>query len=343
MAERQRIRLRDVADRAGVHSSTVSRALNPETAGMVRPDVARRVLEAAEALGYRPNPIASSLRTNRTLTVGIVVPDITNPLFPPIIRGIEDTLGPAGYTAIIANTDNDPERERITIDRMRERRVDGLILATARRRDSMIEDSRRDGIPLVLINRTVDSDGIACIVNDDALGMRLVVDHIVALGHERIAYVGGPASLSTGHARNRGFRNAIRRAGIEHDTALTVLAESFAEEPGRRACEKLLASGIPFTAIVTANDLLALGCYDALADAGLKCPRDVSVTGFNDIPFLARMSPPLTTVRISHYHMGTRAADMVLELARNADQPVQKLLLEPELVVRRSTAKPLRT
>ena len=135
---RRRITLRDVADRAGVHASTVSRALNPEKLGMVTPVVARRVADAAEQLGYRPNPIASSLRTNRTFTIGILIPDVTNPLFPPIIRGIEDTLSPVGYTAIIANTDNDPDRERLTVERMRERRVDGLILATARRKDGLI-------------------------------------------------------------------------------------------------------------------------------------------------------------------------------------------------------------
>ena len=117
---------------------------------------------------------------------------MTNPLFPPIIRGIEDTLAPAGYTAIIANTDNDPDRERLTVERMRERRVDGLILATARRKDALIETCRRDDIPLVLINRTIDADGVASVVCDEGLGMKLVVDHMVALGHTRIAYVGGP-------------------------------------------------------------------------------------------------------------------------------------------------------
>lgn len=338
--DRTRTTLRDVADRAGVHASTVSRALNPETAGMVTPDVAKRVLDAAKHLGYRPNPIASSLRTNRTLTIGVVIPDLTNPLFPPIIRGIEDKLAPAGYTAIIANTDNDPERESITIDRMRERRVDGLILATARRKDSLIDVCLQADTPLVLINRTVDGDGVACIVNDEALGMKLVVDHLAGLGHQNIAYVGGPNNLSTGHLRNRGFRQAMRRAGLTPDNDLIVLADSFSEEPGRAACAQLIARDKPFTAIVAANDLLALGCFDAIADAGIRCPRDVSITGFNDMPFLNRLNPPLTTVRISHYHMGSRAAETILDIVQRTELPVQRLLLEPELVIRRSTARP---
>ena len=339
-AAKRRVTLRDVADRAGVHASTVSRALNRETSGMVTSDVAQRVADAANQLGYRPNPIASSLRTNRTYTIGIVIPDVTNPLFPPIIRGIEDTLAPAGYTAIIANTDNDPDRERLTVDRMRERRVDGLILATARRKDGLIETCQRDDIPLVLINRTIDADGVASIVSDEGLGMKLVVDHMVALGHSKIAYIGGPDHLSTGHLRNRGFRRAMRQAGVMPDPDLIALVENFMEEPGRLACTDLLSRPAKFTALIAANDLLALGCLDAFAAAGMNCPRDVSLSGFNDMPFLSRFMPPLTTVRISHYHMGTRAAETILDLAKQTDLPVQRLLLEPQLVIRQSTAAP---
>jgi LacI family transcriptional regulator len=338
--KRSRITLRHVADHAGVHPSTVSRALNPETRSMLKPDLAARVVKAAAELGYRPHPIASSLRTNRTQTIGVVIPDLTNPLFPPIIRGIEDRLAAAGYTAIIANTDNDRARNRLTVERMRERRVDGLILATARRRDPLIAECSREDIPFLLINRTTDGDGVACIVNDDALGMRLVVDHIVALGHRRIAYVGGPSALSTGHMRSEGFDAAMRAAGIPVEPAFVIHADAFQEGAGLDAAHALLATALPFTAIVAANDLLALGCLDALKEVGLDCPRDVSITGFNDIPFLERAVPALTTVRIAHYHMGAQAADYILALARDEDVPVQKILLEPELVVRTSTAPP---
>lgn len=338
--KRSRVTLRHVADHAGVHPSTVSRALNTETRSMLKPDLAARVARAASELGYRPHPIASSLRTNRTQTIGVVIPDLTNPLFPPIIRGIEDRLAIAGYTAIIANTDNDRARDRLTVERMRGRRVDGLILATARRRDPLIAECRRDDIPVVLINRTTDTDGIACIINDDALGMRLVVDHMVAQGHERIAYVGGPPTLSTGHMRNEGFEEAMRAANRRIEPELIVHADAFREESGRDAAHALMAKALPFTALIAANDLLALGCLDALEEAGLDCPRDVSVTGFNDMPFLERAVPALTTVRIAHYHMGTQAAELILALARDEDIPIQRILLEPELVTRTSTAAP---
>jgi LacI family transcriptional regulator len=332
--------LRDVADRAGVHASTVSRALNPATADMVTREVVIRVTEAADQLGYRPNPIASSLRTNRTLTIGVIIPDVTNPLYPPIIRGIEDTLAPAGYSALIASTDNDADRERLMLQRIRERRVDGLILAAALRKDSIIEDYRRDDIPLVLVNRTIDGDGISYVISDDTLGMKLAVDHMVALGHTKIAYVGGPNHVSTGHTRNKGFRTAMRQAGMVRDPGLITLAETFLEEPGRIACSTLLSHGKEFTALIAANDLLALGCLDALTEAGMRCPEDVSVTGYNDISFMDRLNPPLTTVRISHYHMGTKAADSILDLTKKPRIPVQRLLLEPQLVIRKSTAPP---
>ncbi len=309
---------------------------------MLKPALAARVAKAASELGYRPHPIASSLRTSRTQTIGVVIPDLTNPLFPPIIRGIEDRLAKSGYTAIIANTDNDRARNRLTVERMRERRVDGLILATARRRDPLIAECRRDDIPVVLINRTVESDGVPCIVNDDALGMRLVVEHMESLGHRKIAYVGGPATLSTGHMRNQAFEQAMRNAGLAVDPALVVHADGYSEGAGRAAAHALLAAALPFPALVTANDLLALGGLDALAEAGMKCPDDVSVTGFNDIPFLERVVPALTTVRIPHYHMGAQAAELVLSLARDEDVPVQKILLEPELIVRSSTTSPTR-
>ena len=146
--------------------------------------------------------------------------------------------------------------------------------------------------------------------------------------------------LSTGHLRNTGFRRAMRQAGMIPDPDLIVLAENYREEPGRRACAELLSRSAKFTALIAANDLLALGCLDAFAEAGINCPNDVSVSGFNDMPFLSRLNPPLTTVRISHYHMGTRAAETILGLAKESGLPVQRLLVEPQLVIRDSTAPP---
>lgn len=332
-----RITLRDVARRVGVHPSTVSRVLNPETKSMVTPGIAKRVTEAAHQLGYRPNPFAYSLKTNRSRLVGVVVPDLVNPIFPPMIRGIEAVLEAAGYTAIVANTDNQAERERIILERMRERQVDGLILATAHRNDASVAHAEETGLALVLINRTVDGRAVFAVVAEDRAGIRLAVEHLAGLGHRRIAHLAGPQDVSTGHRRREGFIAVMEEAGLPVDPRLIVSTAAYTEEEGRKGLMALWAAGLPFTAVVAANDLLALGCYDALQERGLRCPEDVSITGFNDMPFVDKLRPPLTTVRIPLYGMGADAARLILDQLQGTAREAQTLSLAPSLIVRGST------
>ncbi|MGE5148245.1 MAG: LacI family DNA-binding transcriptional regulator [Candidatus Eiseniibacteriota bacterium] len=338
---RSKVTINDVAKAVGVHPSTVSRVLNPGTRHMVTAEIARRVGEAAEKLGYHPNALAHGLRTHRSRTIGVLIPDITNPVFPPILRGIEDALAGAGYIVIIANTDGEPERDRMILDRMLGRRVDGLILATARRKDPMVDRCLAEDVPVVLINRsTASSPKVAAVINDDATGIGLTVAHLAGLGHKRIAHVAGPQRLSTGYDRRRGFIEAMKAARLKPDPALIATADAYTEREGQRALSSLLDRGKRFTAVVAANDLLALGCYDALAAHGLACPKDVSVTGFNDMPFVDKLNPPLTTVRIQHYEMGVQAAKAMLEQLRDPGTGRIDIRLEPALVVRGSTARP---
>ncbi len=331
--------LRDVARVAGVHPGTVSRALNPQTRGLVNERTARRVLDAAQELGYRPNPIARGLRTNRSNTIGVLVPDLMNPLFAAVVRGIEDGLREAGYTPLIANTDNDAERERVAYEAMSARQVDGFIAATARRDHWLLADQVRAGVKVVLVNRRVDSDALPAVTGDDHEGIRLAVEHLAGLGHRRIAHLAGSQALYTGWTRHQGFLDAMESRGLELDPDLIVFSEAFTEREGARCCAELLARRRDFTAIVAGNDLLALGCYDALERHGLRCPDDVSVVGYNDMPFVDRFRPPLTTVRVPHYELGATAAELMLEQLRVADAPPRQLLLAPELVVRGSTAR----
>ncbi len=335
----QRVTLRDVARQVGVHPSTVSRALNPGTRELITDEIAERIAKAAEALAYRPNPIAYSLKTNRSRTVGVLIPDITNPVFPPIIRGIEDAFAQVGYTAVLANTDNDPERERVILQNMVGRRVDGMIMATARRRDPLVDQCLADEIPLVLINRTVERVDVSSVLNDDALGIQLTVNHMAQSGHRRIAHVGGPLGLSTGFARYSAFLKSMKAAGLRADPKLIVVCNAFTEREGRRALLALWSRDHRFTAVVTANDLLALGCYDAAAELGLRVPEQLSVSGFNDMPFVDKLHPSLTTVRIPHYKMGAQAAMTLLARLENREAPIQHVRFKPELVVRGSTAK----
>jgi LacI family transcriptional regulator len=333
------VTIRDVARVAKVHPGTVSRALNEETRALVNPDTAERVLQAAESLGYRPNRIARGLKTSRSHTIGVLIPDITNPLFPPILRGVEDRLDEAGYTSLIVNTDNDPERERVYLEAMRDRQVDGFISATARL-DRELAELAGGGMPLVLVNRSLEDGSVPAVTVDDRRGIALAVEHVAGLGHRRIGHVAGPQNLSTGHRRCLGFVEAMGEAGLDAPEELISFGEAFTEEAGARACAALLDSAPSVTAIVAGNDLMAIGCYDVIEERGLRCPEDVSIVGFNDMPFLDKLRPPLTSVRIPQREIGKVAADLLLEQLSEGVPEASEILLEPALIVRGSTGPP---
>ncbi|MGG5811030.1 LacI family DNA-binding transcriptional regulator [Falsiroseomonas sp. CW058] len=340
-----RITIADVARAAGVHASTVSRALNPATRGMVTDAVAARVGEAAARLGWRPSAIAAGLRTRRSRTIGILVPDLVNPIFPPIVRAAETLLVQHGYATLVANTDNDPAREEMLISRMAEHLVDGLMLASAAEGTRAVELCTRLRIPAVLINRRLPGAGRgaaagSAVTNDDRLGIGLAVAHLLELGHRRIAHLAGPAGVSTAIDRRAGFRAALRARGLDPAAAPVVAAAAYTVEAGRTAMARLLG-GPPFTAVVAANDMLCLGVYDALAAAGLRPGADISVTGFNDMPFVDRIHPALTTIRIQHAEMGRQAATLLLDEMADPSARRRDIRLVPELVIRASTAPPL--
>jgi LacI family transcriptional regulator len=334
------VTLKDVAAVAGVHPATASRALNPETRPLVSDDTARRILSAADSLGYRPNTVARSLRTRRSHTVGVLIPDLNNPLFPPIVRGIEDRLAADGYVALIGNTDSDDERERLVFDRMRARHVDGFVFATAHLHSPLLDEAAADELAVVLVNRHAEGYGFPSVSVDNERGIALSVSHLASLGHRRIAHIAGPQDVSTGLSRYRGFMAAMEAHDLEVDPALVVRASSFSLEEGERCCRELLAAGRGCTAIAAGNDMLAVGCYAALESAGLSCPHDMSVVGFNDMPFIERLRPPLTSVSFPHYQVGTEAGRLILEQIASNNDEAKILYLAPELKVRGSTAPP---
>jgi LacI family transcriptional regulator len=332
-----RVTIADVARAAGVHPSTVSRALNPTTRGMVTEAVAARVVEVADRLGWRPSAVAAGLRTRKSRTIGILVPDLVNPVFPPIVRAAEALLAEAGYVALLANTDTDAAREALLIERMAAHLVDGLMLASAASGSRALELCARLRIPVVLINRRLPDAGVPAVVNDDRRGMALAVQHLVALGHTRIGHIAGPLGVSTAADRQAGFLAALAAAGLDHHPARIVAADAYTAAAGKHAMERLLAMH-RFSAVAVANDMLCLGVYDALAAAGLKVGTDISVTGFNDMPFIDRIAPPLTTVRIQHAEMGRQAAEVLLAQMAGATLGSPDIVLQPELVVRSSAA-----
>lgn len=333
------VTLREVAKAAGVHPGTASRALNEATKSLVRPETVERVVAAATSLGYRPNYLARSFKTRQTRSVGVVIPDINNPLFPPMVLGIEDRLTAEGYVTVLANTQNEASRRERIFAEMLERHVDGLIVATAKREDPELVALSQSGVAVVLVNRVVDDRSFSSASVDDAAGVRAVVDHLVRLGHERIGHLAGPQSMSTGYARYHGFLASMQAIGRPVDPDLVVAADSFTIDEGERCAAMLLERGTAPTAIVAANDMLALGAYSVLEHAGLRCPEDISVVGFNDMPFIDRLNPPLTTVRIPHHELGAHAAQLLVDQLRQPDIPLKVLLLVPSLVVRGSTAR----
>jgi LacI family transcriptional regulator len=330
--------LRDVAAAADVHPATASRALNPETRLLVSEETARRVTASAAKLGYRPNPVARSLRTRRSHTVGVLIPDLNNPIFPPIVRGLEDKLAAAGYVALLGNTDADANRERTLFEQMRARHVDGFVLATATRHDRLLAEAAAAELPVVLMNRLSQDYSFPSVSVDNEQGARMAVTHLARLGHTRIAHIAGPQEASTGTGRLRGFRDGMASHGLEVDEDLIAYASKYTVEEGARCYRELLVRHVDFTAVAAGNDMLAVGCYAALDEEARQCPDDVSVIGFNDMPFIDRLRPPLTTVRFPHYQLGTEAAQLLLERINGGDGPVKILYLAPELVVRGSTA-----
>lgn len=333
-----RTTLRDVARRVGVHPSTVSRVLSPVTRDMVSAQLTEKVQQAVDEMGYRANPFAYSLKTNRSFTVGVLIPDLTNPLFPPIIRAIDHTLGKAGYTAMLADVNENPVTEQTILDRMKARQIDGLILATSHRHDERVRECLEEGISTVLINRTIEDESVCSITVDDINGVRLAIDHLVSLGHKKIGHIAGPQYTSTAYARYHGYMEAMRAHGMDPTPDLVVFCDDFSEEEGNRATRTILGADPGVTALVAATDLLALGCYDALDERGILCPRGVSVVGYNDMPFVDKFRPPLTTIRIPLGKMGSMAADALLELMGDENAHVKSVVLAPELIIRGSTA-----
>ncbi len=342
---RRRATLKDVAEAVGVHVSTVSRALNPETRHFIRPEVAETILEAARRLEYKPNAAAYSLRTNRTRIIGVVIPDIANPVFPPIIRGIEDVLSEHGYMAMLVNSEPRNPRHAATVAALQAHGIDGLVMASLERNDRTIRSAVEEGIPVVTVNRRTENPDVASVTNDEDSGIRQILEHLKGLGHSRVVNVAGPQSISTGKARYDAFERHRRDLAFDTSPELVVFADALNEPEGERCAALALDRVSCFTAILAANDQLAIGTVSLLRKRGIVCPAGMSVTGFNDMPMVDRFDPPLTTVRVQQYQVGRRAAEILLDLIRGGEPEAPPLatphiVMPVELIVRGSTTDP---
>lgn len=328
--------LRDVAREARVHVSTVSRVLNDQAAaGRITQDTEERIREVARRIGYRRNTIARALRTGRTLVVGMVVPDVANLYQAEITRGAGDVFYADGYSLILASTDDDPAHAASQVSAMLGVQAEGLMYGVARGDDAVLAGIIDEGIPVVLFNRAATGVGISAVLPDDHGGTRLAVEHLLLLGHTRIVHVGGPEDVSSTVNRLEAFEETLRAARLTGSHHFTQRQN---EEEGYRVTRTLLEERPDTTAVLAANDRLALGAIDAIGASGRSCPDDVSVVGFNDMPYTERFSPPLTTVRISQNELGARTARLLLETIADPRRAPETQLVSAQLVVRGSTA-----
>ncbi len=307
-------------------------------------ELVARVASAAKELGYRPNRVARALRMDRSSSVGLLIPDISNPAYPPIVRGLEDALRPSGISVLLASTDNDARREVELVSAMIDHRVDGLLLATATTKYPPLQTLLAAKIPVVLLNRSTDDLAVPLVRGDDQKGIRLAVQHLVALGHRHIAHLAGTDSVSNGFDRRQAFVASMKEAGLDVDPAAIVSADQFrgpvGVDLGVALAGELLNRKVPFTAVIAANDLLAIGCYDVFKTANIRIPEDISVVGYNDVYLVDRLSPPLTTVRHPLYEIGVRAGRLMMERFAGAENEAMTIALATTLIVRGSTAPP---
>lgn len=324
--------LRTLATELGVHPSTVSRALRTDGSGKVSAKMRARVLEAAGAAGYRPNPWASSLRTSRTYALGLLIPHLVDVALAQMFEGAEDRARQLGYQAITTGTHDEPEAERELVEGLLQRRVEGLILATATLVDPYLGELEQRGVPFVLLNRVSGSH--PSVRGDDELGGFLATSHLIAQGHRRIGMVAGQIKFSTSALRLRGYKRALAQAGIPADPSL-VVSSSFEPHGGLVAGTQLLAQTLRPTAIFAVNDYTAVGVMAAARDLGVRIPQDLALVGYNDSNISALLHTPLTSVALPLRRMGVEAVDLLLRRLRG--EAADTVVIPPTLLVRASS------
>jgi LacI family transcriptional regulator len=335
---REVIRLADVAREAGVGTSIVSRVLNGDPTVSIRPETRTRIEEAARALNYRPNAFARGLKLRRTMTLGVVIPNLAYPVNAQIIRGAERRAGLAGYVTLLADADEFLQSGEAYRRLLLEQRVDGLLIASASTDETLLGELARSGLPFVLANRRVPHLGPSVTV-DDAKGVEIAVHHLLEIGHRRIAHITGPRDADTARRRATGFRSAMRSARVAVPASYVVEA-TYEEEGGLRAMDRLLALATPPTAVVVWSLAAAVGALAAARRRGLRMPDELSIVGFHDAPLAEYLDPPLTTVRMPLGEMAERGIEMLLQVIEGRRVRSQVVQTLPELVRRSSTSAP---
>jgi len=328
--------IHDVARKAGVSSATVSHVIN--NSRFVAPETRQRVMEAIEALRYRRDGVARSLRRAKTSTIGVIIADIANPFFADLVRGIEDRIynHEEGFNLILCNTDESADKERLYLDVLQEKRIEGLIIVPTGENVAYLEELVRAGLPIVFADRFIDGLGADSVVVDSENGAFVATSHLIASGHRRIVALRAMIAATTVEKRIDGYRHALEHAGIAFDPALVISCRHSIED-AHQVGLRILDSDPRPTAVFSTNNYMMLGMVQAITDRGLRCPHDIAVVGFDDFAWAASFSPRLTALAQPAYALGCEAADILMKRISGAviGTPVHKVL-KGDLIVRES-------
>ena len=329
--------IKAVAKRANVSTATVSRTMNGSA--KVSPRTAERVRRAIEALNFYPNTNARALGSGRSSLYGLIISDITNPFFPELVKSFEDIAVAHGQEVLIANTNYDPERMKICVTRMLQRKVDGVAIMTSEMDEGLIEVFSRRHIPLVFLDTGAPAPGVSRVRIDYSAGVDASMSHLIGLGHKSIAFISGPMRLPSAQMRYKAFMESSARDHLVANADM-IQEGNHRVDGGHDAMQRILASGAKPTAVLASNDLTAIGAMGAIAEAGLRVPQDISVIGFDDIQLSAFTMPPLTTVSLPRTEIANAAFRALLN-TRKSDKtkPVdgEDHLVRSTLVLRKST------
>lgn len=330
--------IRDVAKRAGVATMTVSRVIN--NSGYVSAETRTKVEAAVAELGYVPNMLGPSLRFNQTKTLALVLTDITNPFWTTVARGAEDAAHVQGYSVIFCNTDESLEKQDQYLTMLLKRRIDGILLTPAASAPESVQLIQKQGIPVVVLDRSVPVKDVDMIRGDSTGGAYMLTQHLLDLGHTDIRMLAGHHDVSTSYERVVGFQQALQEAGLKSDDSRIIWGE-FTQESGRKMTEDILKHTLRPTALFAANNFIAIGAMRAILDAGLQVPQDITLVSFDDLPEALSAEPFMTNVAQPTYEMGFQAANLLIaRMTGDKTQDFRTILLPTDLIIRRSSGPP---
>jgi LacI family transcriptional regulator len=331
-----KITIKDIAQEAGVSTATVSKVLNKKDHHISAATV-DRIMKIVKDYNYIPNGLASSMVTKKTKTLGLLIPDITNPFFPEIARGVEDRANEEGYSVIYCNTDDDLIKEEKCLSMLIEKMVDAIIIVPSASRTVDYHCLKNISIPTIFVDRDLDiEDFTAKVLVDNYKGSYEAVTYLIEKGYKRIAFITGPSSTKTSQQRLEGYRKALEDHNLNYEQEY-VRQGSFKREWGKEAINQLFQSNIEFDAVYCGDDMIAIGAIKVLKDKGFKIPEDIGVMGYDNIYISEVVEPSLSTVRQPNYEMGTKAVSLALDAIEDRRIKGKVSILQTDLIIRKST------